>query len=163
VARGDRPDLSGDALTSGLDERGHRVVARDVVPDETERISGRLLAWCDGPDAPDLVVTTGGTGLGPRDVTPEATAAVVQRTVPGIAEALRALGARSTTASYLSRGIAGVRGRTLIVNVPGSPGAARDAVPFLAEIAPHAQHVLAGGGHEPVQGEAARRPEGLRP
>jgi molybdenum cofactor synthesis domain-containing protein len=152
--------LSGTALADGLDERGHTIVERAKVPDESQQIQSRLRAWCDGPEAPDLVVTTGGTGLGPRDVTPEATLQVLERVLPGIPEALRALGARSTVASYLSRGVAGVRGHSLIVNVAGSPDAARDAVPFLAEVAPHALHILRGGGHRVEEGARARKPGG---
>lgn len=136
---------------------------RAAVPDEHERIQATIREWCDRPDAPDLVVTTGGTGLGPRDITPEATTAVLERAVPGIPEALRTMGARSTIASFLSRGVAGVRGRTLIVNVAGSPDAARDAVPFLAEIAPHAFHILGGGGHRTDEGALAERPPGGNP
>lgn len=147
-------------MADGLDERGHVVVERAVVPDEAEQIRDRLKLWCDAADAPDLVVTTGGTGLGPRDVTPEATLEVLHRILPGIPEALRGMGARSTIASYLSRGTAGVRGTTLVVNVAGSPDAARDAVPFLAEVAPHALHVLRGGGHRSIEGAQAQRPHG---
>lgn len=160
VARGEREDRSGAALADGLDERGCAIVERAAVPDEKDRIQAAIRAWCDRPQPPDLVVTTGGTGLGPRDITPEATVEILDRLVPGIPEALRTMGARSTIASFLSRGAAGLRGQTLVVNVAGSPDAARDAVPFLAEIAPHALHILAGGGHRSEEGAVAERPPG---
>ncbi|MCL6596009.1 MAG: MogA/MoaB family molybdenum cofactor biosynthesis protein [Firmicutes bacterium] len=161
VAAGRREDRAGARIAEGLRARGMVVAERAVVPDDAEAIRRRLLDWCDGPAPPQVVVTLGGTGLGPRDVTPEATRAVLDREAPGLAEALRAAGARATLAAYLSRGVAGVRGRTLVVNVAGSEGAAQDAVELLGRLLPHAAHVLAGGGHEAGEGWAAARPPGV--
>jgi molybdopterin adenylyltransferase len=158
VFRGTRQDTSGEIMREGLVRLGATHVERAVVPDDGEAIVAKLVPFCDGPQRVDLVVTVGGTGLGPRDVTPEATAEVVKRWVPGLAEALRAYGARHTQGAYLSRGVAGLRGRTLVVNVAGSPQAARDALEVLAGLLPHALHVLAGGGHEEKEGEAAAPP-----
>lgn len=160
VAHGAREDRSGQAMAEGLSARGHVVVARAVVADEAARIAASVRDWCDGEDPPDAVVTLGGTGLGPRDVTPEATAPLLDRTLPGVAEALRAQGARTTRAAYLSRGVAGVRGRTVVVNVAGSVGAATDALALLGDLIPHAAHILTGGGHEAHEGPRAVRPAG---
>jgi molybdopterin adenylyltransferase len=122
VARGEREDRSGDTLDELLTGDGYDV-ARRTVPDERDAI---VDAVAELADEASLVLTTGGTGLGPRDVTPEATAAVLERAAPGIAEAIRADSVARTPHGLLSRGIAGVRGRTLVVNLPGSPGGARD-------------------------------------
>lgn len=159
VAAGVREDLSGARMSSGLEALGHVVAERAVVADEQAAIADVVTRWAD-EKALDAVVTLGGTGLGPRDVTPEATARVIERAVPGLAEALRAEGAKSTRAAYLSRGIAGVRGRTVVVNVAGSEGAARDALATLAALLPHSAHILSGGGHEANEGERAVRPPG---
>src|SRR5690606_30185539 len=117
--------------------------ARALVADETADIAGQLVAWCDG-DVADLVLTTGGTGLAQRDVTPEATRAVVEREAPGIAERLRRDGAASTPWAALSRGVAGVRGRTLIVNLPGSPAGVADALDSLDAVVDHACDIVSG-------------------
>ncbi|HMN99743.1 MAG TPA: MogA/MoaB family molybdenum cofactor biosynthesis protein [Miltoncostaeaceae bacterium] len=145
--RGERDDRSGPALAEAAEADGAAVVRREVVPDEPEALSALLAAMCDAPDAPDVVVTTGGTGLGPRDRTPEATVAVCERLVPGIPEALRADSLRVTPHGMLSRGVAGVRGRTLVVNLPGSTGGARDGWAVVAPIATHAAAQLRGGDH----------------
>lgn len=158
VAGGRRQDRAGDSVAAALARLGWRLEARAVVADEREAIGAWLRAKSQGEGAVDLVLTLGGTGLGPRDVTPEATAPVLERPVPGLAEALRQEGARQTLAAYLSRGVAGLCGRTLIVNVPGSVGAAEDAMRLLAQLVPHALHVGAGGGHEPEEGTRAARP-----
>lgn len=163
VAAGRREDVAGRLVRTGLEALGHRVQASAVVADEIPAVAGAVRGWCDGPDAVDVVVTLGGTGLGPRDVTPEATAPLLERLVPGLAEALRHEGSAHTLASYLSRGVAGLRGRTLVVNVAGSEGAARDALALFREILPHAAHILRGGGHESGEGAAARRPRGAAP
>ncbi|MFL5577317.1 MAG: molybdenum cofactor biosynthesis protein B [Gemmatimonadaceae bacterium] len=153
-ARGERVDASGDAITAWARERGDEVVAREVVPDESVRIAGCVAGWCDG-DVADLVLTTGGTGLAPRDVTPEATRAVLEREAPGIAERLRVISIESFPRAALSRGVAGSRGRTLVVNLPGSPGGVRDALAALAPIAQHAVDILRDRPTEHSPGQRA--------
>jgi molybdopterin adenylyltransferase len=145
VARGEREDESGALLERLLADDGYAVVRR-VVPDERSEIAEAIEALTDDSL---LVLTTGGTGVAPRDVTPEATASVLERQVPGIAEALRADAARRTPHGLLSRGIAGIRGSALVVNLPGSPGGCRDGFALLREALPHALRLLAGekGGH----------------
>lgn len=146
-ARGQRDDLSGPALCEAVTASGAEVVRRELVPDDPDALSALLAAICDGPGAPDLVLTTGGTGVGPRDRTPEATAAACERLVPGIAEALRARSLTVTPHAMLSRGVAGARGGTLVVNLPGSPGGARDGWEVVAPVAAHAAAQLRGGDH----------------
>jgi molybdopterin adenylyltransferase len=146
-ARGERSDLSGPALGEVVTASGAEVVRRELVPDDPDALSALLVAICDGPGAPDLVLTTGGTGLGPRDRTPEATAAACERLVPGVAEALRARSLAVTPHAMLSRGVAGARGGTLVVNLPGSPGGARDGWEVVAPVAAHAASQLRGGDH----------------
>lgn len=146
-ARGERADAGGPALAAAAARLGWTVVESAVVPDEAAAISARLKAWSDGPAAGGLVLTTGGTGLGPRDVTPEATRAVLDREAPGLAERMRREGERSTPLAVLSRGVCGARGRTLIVNLPGSPRGAVESLECLAPLLPHAVAMLAGGDH----------------
>ena len=145
VARGEAEDESGAALEVLLVGEGYDV-ARRVVPDERSEIADAIEELTDEAR---LVLTTGGTGVAPRDVTPEATASVLERQVPGIAEALRADAARRTPHGLLSRGVAGLRGSALVVNLPGSPGGCRDGFAVLREALPHALKLLAGerGGH----------------
>ena len=142
-ARGERLDTSGDAIVAWATARGAEVVERTLVPDESARIVPVLLAWCD-QDLADLVLTTGGTGLSPRDITPEATRVVIERDAPGIAERLRVTSMERFPRAALSRGLAGVRNRSLVVNLPGSPGGVRDALTALDPIVDHAIQIVRG-------------------
>jgi molybdenum cofactor synthesis domain-containing protein len=147
-SRGERADTSGDAIVSWSTARGHTIAARALVADDSVEIVRRLLEWCDG-DAADLVLTTGGTGLSPRDHTPEASRAVIERDAPGLVERMRALELERFPRAALSRAVAGVRHRTLIVNLPGSTKGVRDALDALDPIVQHAVDIVRGdpGGH----------------
>jgi molybdopterin adenylyltransferase len=140
-ARGERRDTSGDAADQWAVARGDSVVSRALVPDETVDIVNTLIAWCDR-DVADLVLTTGGTGLSVRDVTPEATRAVLEREAPGIAERIRVMSLDSFPRAALSRGLSGTRKRTLIVNLPGSTSGVTDGLAALDPIVNHAIAVL---------------------
>src|SRR6266545_978724 len=148
-AVGQRADTSGDAILDWASERGYEVVVRSVVSDETDRIAGKLARWADSGEV-DVVLTTGGTGLTQRDVTPEATVAVLEREAPGIAEALRAASGPGFPRAWLSRGRAGTRGKTLIVNLPGSTGGVQDGLAVLEGFLDHAVELVTGvhTGHD---------------
>lgn len=142
-ARGEREDTSGTAIREMLSALDGTVERYEVVPDDRVAISQRLIAWTDDAGL-DLIVTTGGTGLGPRDVTPESTRQVIDYEAPGLAEAMRLEGLKHTPMAMLSRAVAGVRGRTLIVNLPGSPRGVRENLSVLLPVLPHALEVLRG-------------------
>jgi molybdenum cofactor synthesis domain-containing protein len=145
-ASGERADESGPILVGLLEELGARVVAAEVVADDLEPLSAMLRSYADRPDV-NLLVTTGGTGLAPRDQTPEATRAVIEREAPGLAEAMRAGTLGRTPAAMLSRGVCGVRSGALVVNLPGSPKGVRECFEVIRPVLKHAVSVLAGGGH----------------
>lgn len=142
-AAGARADLSGDLLAAWAAQDGRTLSARAVVPDESVAIVRQLLAWCDG-GAADLVLATGGTGLAPRDHTPEAVRAVLEREAPGIVERLRSMELERFPRAALSRGVAGIRARTLVVTLPGSPRGVGDALGALDPILAHAVAIVRG-------------------
>jgi len=148
-SRGERVDESGPAMREVLERAGMEVVSADLVPDDVERVTAAIRAAIAA--GANVVLTTGGTGLSPNDVTPEATRRVIEREAPGIAEAIRARSLEKTPHGMLSRGIAGTTGSTLVVNLPGSPRAVRESLEVLLPVLPHAVELLAGesgeGGH----------------
>lgn len=149
-AAGERADRSGAFLEAWAGDAGHQVARRAVVPDDALTITRTLLAWADG-GAVDAILTTGGTGFGPRDVTPEATRPVLDRLAPGVADRIRRHGEAATAFAPLSRGLVGSRGRVLVANLPGSPGGVRDGVEILGPLMDHVVALLAGDrpGHTP--------------
>ena len=142
-SRGERADTSGDAIRGLIVGAGGEVVRYAIVPDERDQISATLRTWCDDRIA-DVILTTGGTGLAARDVTPEATLDIAERLAPGIAEAMRAEGLRHTPKAMLSRAVAVVRGATLIVNLPGSEKGVRESLGAILDVLPHAAELLRG-------------------
>ncbi|NLU49599.1 MAG: MogA/MoaB family molybdenum cofactor biosynthesis protein [Syntrophomonadaceae bacterium] len=142
-SRGEREDKSGEVVKEIIGSIGGRVVHYEILPDDKETIVKKLVALCDEVEV-DLVLTSGGTGLAPRDVTPEATAQVIDRPVPGIGEAMRAYGLRNTPRAMLSRGIAGIRRKTLIINLPGSVKGSRESLEAILPALEHALGTLKG-------------------
>ena len=140
---GKRQDLSGPALAEKCQEFGWVIAARALLPDEPQEISRQLAQWADA-GAADLILTTGGTGIGPRDHTPEASRAILERELPGVSELLRTKGLEQTPFSALSRAIAGTRGKALVVNLPGAPKGAAYSLDILQPLVPHALRLLAG-------------------
>ncbi len=141
---GERVDRSGPMLQELLAGEGYRVVASRILPDVVSEIRTVLCDWADREQI-DLIVTTGGTGLSPTDVTPEAMREVIDREVPGMAEAMRAASLLKTSRAVLSRGVTGIRGRSLIINLPGSERAARENIEVLLDVLPHALDKMKGG------------------
>ena len=140
-AQGQREDTSGQAIRELLEQQGYQVVRYEVVSDEKDVIAERLSQWADSADV-DLIVTTGGTGLGHRDVTPEACLSIIDKEVPGLAEAMRANTLQFTPMAMLSRSVAGIRGHTLIITLPGSPKGVRECLDVVNPVLPHALELL---------------------
>jgi molybdopterin adenylyltransferase len=155
-ARGERPDASGPALAAVILEQGWLVSRSVIVPDDLLELRDLLAAWADS-DELDIILTSGGTGFAPRDITPEATAAVIQRPAPGLAEAMRQASLHVTPHAMLSRAGAGIRGQVLIVNLPGSPQAAVENLQVILPVLPHAVQLL----HSDPQAESGHRREAL--
>jgi len=143
ASQGERVDTSGAAIAELLTSIGASVDRTETVPDEAPLISDTLRSWADS-DELDLIITTGGTGLSPRDVTPEATSEILERPAPGLGELMRAEGVKHTPMAALSRGVAGVRGRCLIVNLPGSEKGVRESLSAVVDLLPHAIQLLRG-------------------
>jgi molybdopterin adenylyltransferase len=150
-SQGLREDRSGQALAQRLAAEGYQIFSSTVIPDECDRIKEVLVELCDLAGAA-LIVTTGGTGVSPRDVTPDATLAVIQKEVPGFAEAMRAASMRKTPHAMLSRAVAGIRGKTLIINLPGSPKGAMENLEAILAALPHALDKIQGDPSDCAQG-----------
>ena len=156
-ARGERADAAGPALVGAIQEQGWQIIQTGIVPDEREILEKTLAAWCDTQQM-DILLTTGGTGFSRRDVTPEATQAIIERNAPGLAEAMRASSLQVTPHAMLSRAIAGIRRQTLIVNLPGSPRGALENLAVILPVLPHAAELM----REDPHAEAGhQRPEKL--
>lgn len=145
-ARGQRPDASGPALAAEIEAQGWQVIRQGLVPDDLNSIQDQLVAWAAAGDI-DVILTTGGTGFSPRDVTPEATLAVIERHASGLAEAMRLASLQVTPHAMLSRAVAGIRRRTLIVNLPGSPKGALENLKVILPVLPHAVELLREDPH----------------
>ena len=145
-SRGEAEDVSGKLIGEMIKPIGGRVAAYDIVPDEIAAIKEKLLHYCDKL-AVNVVITTGGTGFSGRDVTPEATLQVIEKNIPGLPELMRAEGLKKTRKACLSRGIAGIRGNTIILNLPGSPKAVKESLEAVLDLIPHSLEMLRGGGH----------------
>lgn len=150
---GERRDLSGEAIREVVSRIDGKVVKYDIVPDEREDIAGRLVEWADSGGV-DVILTTGGTGLSERDITPEVTLEVIDKPVPGIAEAMRAKSLEKTPMAVLSRAAAGIRGKCLIINLPGSPKAVRECLEAVLPAIPHGVEIIRGEVTEHVIQEA---------
>jgi molybdenum cofactor synthesis domain-containing protein len=140
-SRGERPDASGQVISELVTQQGWQIVQNGIVPDERHEISALLSSWADS-DEIDLILTTGGTGFSPRDITPEATLAVIDRLAPGLAETMRFESLKATPHAMLSRAVAGIRKRTLIINLPGSPKAVTENLKVVIPVIPHAVQLL---------------------
>ncbi len=145
-AQGKREDVSGQTIKDMLAEDKFEICEKRIVADNHEAIADELKFLSDNADV-DVVITTGGTGLGPRDVTPEATDSICERTVPGLSEIIRAQGWKKTKSAVLSRGIVGIRNRTLIINLPGSSKGVKESLEIILDVLPHAVEMMHGGGH----------------
>jgi len=144
-AQGEREDISGQTIKDMLQKDGFEICRKKIVADEHEKIVNELKHFSDADI--DVVFTTGGTGLGPRDVTPEATASVCERIIPGLGEIMRAEGLKKTKNAILSRGIAGICNRTIVINLPGSPKGVKESLEIILDVLPHAVDMMHGGGH----------------
>ncbi len=145
-SKGQREDLSGQTIKDILAENKFKVCEKKIVADDKEKITAELIYFSDVANV-DILFTTGGTGLGPRDITPEATMAVCEKIVPGLGELMRLKGLEKTPNAILSRSVAGIRSNTLIINLPGSPKAVRESLEAILNILPHAVKMMQGGGH----------------
>ena len=145
-SQGEREDVSAQTIKDMLVSDKFEICEYKIVPDEEQYIKEELIHFADRLKI-DIVLTTGGTGPGPRDVTPEATAEVCQKMVPGLAEAMRFEGLKKTQNAMLSRGVAGIRGNTLIINLPGRPKGVKESLDVILDVLPHAVDMLQGGGH----------------
>ena len=146
-AKGEREDLSGPALRGWLEQRGVQTAIYEMIPDEADLISAKLVEWADSEEL-DIILTTGGTGVSPRDVTPDATASILDRVIPGFGELMRMRSLTKTPSACLSRAIAGIRGRTLIINLPGSPRGAVENIEAVWDAVPHAVAKIQGDQSE---------------
>ena len=147
VSRGTYEDRSGPTVVAACRAKQWEIAATAIVPDDRQKIESKLREWADS-GAYEVIFTTGGTGIGPRDVTPEATVAVCQKLIPGLAEEMRRKGLESTPRAVLSRSLVGVRGTTLIANLPGSPKGAAESLGAIADLLVHAAQIVRGSRHE---------------